>query len=61
MNFEKKHELDDEIIIHLVDDQLQMTEKGACGIYQIYFYVNLFKPLETSKIINDKKLNKKIE
>ena len=29
-------------------------------MYQIYFYVNLLKPLETSKILNDKKLNKKI-
>lgn len=54
---EKKHKLDDEIIIRLVDDQLQMTEKGTWVIYQIYFYINLFKPLETRKTINNKKIN----
>ena len=36
-----------------------MTDKDTCGIYHIHFYVNLFKPLEKSEIINDKKLNKK--
>ena len=28
-------------------------------MYQIYFYVNLFKPLENSSIINEKILNKR--
>ena len=28
-------------------------------MYQIYFYVNLFKPLENSTIINKKILNKR--
>ena len=28
-------------------------------MYQIYFYVNLFKPLENSSIINKKILNKR--
>ena len=27
-------------------------------MYQIYFYVNLFNPLENSSIINEKSLNK---
>ena len=33
----KKHDLKDEIIIDLVDNQLQMIEKDTCGMYQIYF------------------------
>ena len=28
-------------------------------MYQIYFYINLFNPLENSGIINEKVLNKK--
>ena len=37
----KKCKLRNEVIIYLVDDQLQMIEKDTCGMYQIYFYVNL--------------------
>ena len=50
----KKHNLKNEVIVHLVDDQLQM-----CGMFQIYFYVNLFNPLENNNIINEKSLNKR--
>ena len=57
--YEKKHDLKDEIIVHLVDNRLQMIEKDTCGMYQIYFYVNLFNPLENSGIINEKILNKR--
>ena len=56
--YKKKHDLKDEIIVHLVDNRLQMIEKDTCGMYQIYFYVNLFNPLENSSIINEKILNK---
>ena len=55
----RKHRLRNEIIIHLVDDQLQMIEKDMCGMYQIYFYVNLFNPLESSSILNKKSLNRR--
>ena len=53
-----KHRLRNKVIIHLVDDQLQMIEKSTSGMYQIYFYVNLFKPLDNSSIISEKNLNK---
>ena len=49
-----KLNLKNEVIVHLVDDQLQMIEKGRCEMYQIYFYVNLFNLLENSSIINKK-------
>ena len=35
-----------------------MIEKDTCGMYQTYFYVNLFNPLENSSIISKKNLNK---
>ena len=35
-----------------------MIEKDTRGMYQIYFYVNLFNPLENSSIISEKSLNK---
>ena len=54
----KKHRLKNEVIVHLVDDQLQMIERDTCGMYQIYFYVNLINPLENNNIISEKSLNK---
>ena len=35
-----------------------MIKRDTCGLYQIYFNVNLFNPLENSSIINEKNLNK---
>ena len=55
----KKHRLNNEVIVPLVDNQLQMIERDTYGMYQIYFYVNLFNPLENSSIINEKSLNKR--
>ena len=43
----------------MVDDTLQMTEKDTCGLFQLYFYVNLFNHIENSTIIHTEKLNKK--
>ena len=54
----KKYRLKNEVIDHLVDDQLQMIKRDTCGMYQIYFYVNLFNMLENSSIANEKSLNK---
>ena len=45
--------------MHFVDDQIQKTETDTCGIFQLYFYVNLFNPIENSQIINDKTVTKK--
>ena len=33
-------------------------QRHLWNIYQLYFYVNLFNPLEDSSIINEKTLNK---
>ena len=52
--YEKEHKLRDEVTVRLVDDQLQMIERDTCGMYQIYFYVNLFNPLKISSIISKK-------
>ena len=46
-------------MVHFVDNQLQKTETDTCGIFQLYFYVRLFNPVENSQIINDKTLTKK--
>ena len=55
----KKHNLKSEFTVHFVDNQLQKTETDTCGIFQLYFYVNLFNPVENSQIISDKTLTKK--
>ena len=45
-------------MVHLVDDQLQKIETDTSGIFQLYFYVNLFSPMDCSSIIQDKALSK---
>ena len=57
--YRKKHDLKDQLIIHLVDNQLQMFKKDTRGMYQTYFYVNLFNLLENSNIISKKILSKR--
>ena len=39
--------------IVLLDDQLQELTTDTCGIFQLYFYRNLFEPSADSKLIND--------
>ena len=55
----RKHRVRNEVIVHLVDDQLQMIKKDTHGVYQIYFYINLFNPLDNSGILSEKNLNKR--
>ena len=55
----KKYRLRNEVIVHLVNDQLQMIEKDKCGMYQIYCNINLFNPLDNSSILSKKTLNKR--
>ena len=43
----------------MVEDRLQDLDSSTCGIFQVFFYENLFNPLETSKIHGETKLNKK--
>ena len=56
--FGKLHKINDVVTAHLVNDQLQKIEADTCGIFQLYFYVNLFTPLENSSIVNNKKISK---
>ena len=56
--FGKLHKINDVVTMHLVENQLQKIETDTCRIFQLYFYVNLFTPLENSSIVNDKKLSK---
>ena len=45
--------------IWMVEDRLQDLDSSTCGIFQIFFYKNLFNLLETSKLHRETKLNKK--
>ena len=58
--FGKLHNIRNEIVLYLVDDQLQELTSDTCGIFQLYFYKNLFDPLAKTKsqIINDNKLTR---
>ena len=56
--FGKLHAVKDEINVFSLDDQLQKIETDTCGIFQLYFYYNLFNPLATSSIIEHTVLSK---
>ena len=43
----------------MVEDRVQDLSSATCGIFQIYFYDNLFNPDKNSKIQNRKRLNRK--
>ena len=45
--------------IWMVEDTKQDLDSSTCGIFQLYFYDNLFNPDKNSKIQGDTKLNKK--
>ena len=45
--------------IWMVEDRLQDSNSSTCGIFQIFFYQNLFDPPENSKIQGETKLTKK--
>ena len=45
--------------IRMLEDRIQDLDSSTCGIFQIYFYENLFNPDENSKIQGETKLNKK--
>ena len=57
--FGNKVKLRSFVNIWMVKDRLQDLESSTCGIFQIYFYQNLFNPHENSKIQGETKLNKK--
>ena len=57
--FSKVNNLSNEMMVGLVDDEIQEIYSDTCGLFQLYFYKNLFDPDENSKILNDEHLTKK--
>ena len=45
--------------IWMVEDRVQDLNSSTCGIFQPYFYDNLFNPNENSKIQGNTKLTKR--
>ena len=56
--FGKKLNLKSFVNVWMVEDRLQDLDSATCGIFQIYFYENLFNPDKNSSIQNDEKLKK---
>ena len=42
----------------MLEDRIQDLNTSTCGIFQLYFYKNLFNPDQNSKIQNETKLKK---
>ena len=57
-SFGNKLKLRDFVNIWIVEDRVQVHDSVTCGIFQIYFYENLFNPDQNSKMQNKKWLNK---
>ena len=57
--FGNKLKLRDFVNIWMVEDRVQDLNSVTCGLFQIYFYDNLFNLDESSKTRNKKRLNKK--
>ena len=45
--------------ILILEHPVQEITSSTCGLFQFYFYKNIFDPDERSKIINHETLNKK--
>ena len=54
-----KLKLRDFVNIWMVEDIVQDLDSVTCGVFQIYFFENLFNPDENSKIQDKKRLNKR--
>ena len=52
--FDNKLKLRDFVNIWMVEDRVQDLNSVTCGIFQIYFYDNLFNPNKSSKIQHKK-------
>ena len=53
-SFGNKLKLRDVVNIGIVEDRVQDLDSVSCGIFQMYFYDNLFNPDQNSKIQNKK-------
>ena len=58
-SFGNKLKLRSFVNIWMIEDRLQDLKTSTCGIFQIYFYKNLFDPGENSKINGETRLTKK--
>ena len=58
-SFRSKLKLRDFVNIWMVVDTVQDFNSVTCGIFQIYFYDNLFNPDQNSIIQDKKRLNRK--
>ena len=57
--FGSKLNLRNFVNIWMVEDRVQYLDSSTCGIFQLYFYDNLFNPDEKSKLQDKAKINKK--
>ena len=44
--------------IWMVENRIQDLDPATCGIFQLFFYENLFNPDKNSKVQNETKLKK---
>ena len=42
----------------MVENRIQDLDSATCGIFQLFFYENLFNPDKNSKVENETKLKK---
>ena len=57
--FGNKLKLRNFVNIWMVENSVQDLNSSTCGIFQLYFYDNIFNPDENSKVQDKAKVNKK--
>ena len=56
--FGKLYNVQNGTSVHFLIDQIQMVETDTLGVFQLYFYKNLFSPSHGHGILNNEKLTK---
>ena len=56
--FGKLHSVQNDIRVYFLIKKIQKIKTDPCGVFQLYFYENLFSPSHKNDIINNIKLTK---
>ena len=57
-SFGRLHNINDTVSIWILEDPTQKMDTYTCGLFQLFFFENLFIASENSEILTHKKLTK---
>ena len=57
-SFGRLHNINDTVSIWMLEDHTQEMDTYTCGLFQLFFFENLFIASENSEVLTHKKLKK---